>query len=734
MLEETPSFSDRIFKVDLTPISRPNVNFARGEPPILYTPRTTKGLDYCHEGGLGRRRHHTRVRKIKERAETPIITATPNPTSINWWPYPPWGQSTILSTPSGPVTPVATEAVSSSPAAAVTAVASSDAPKSATSLSSLIPTPTPPRAPVMSTPPPLNTLPANPGVHTSTSSHFNTLYLIPILIAVILLSAISGLLGYRWFSRRRARKGDSDDGRVGRISPFVSGPRYIPMNYDLEAGPGPSPTTAGSPSKYMPHTPHSARPLLSVITGGSSRHSSTHSTPIHPSPASAPHSASSYHSRRQSEIPTRARSRRSTVSRVSPSDYGASPQVILRSPENTVISPVSASLSDDDTVPYETIRHKSIRRGILERLQRGISRDPSRRTVQTYFSAGSIYSGTDHDISRAPSFIVPSSSPPPRVTDWTPGSGFRLFEDVTSPSRPPAVNSVSAAGFPGGQPTTSAWCDGAAIRQAVDTHPGDRWLAWTRSWASSPPPQDRFTVGPTRRRTATTQGDEKRDIVVAALPQSPPQLTSGNLHETLTFSPSGPTMLAAVPPPRAQSRARAARLRAPPARVDSGASSISLGAGHGTPAMRYAARKSAHSRVEDILARSYNSRDLAPTPTPAPAPASAPESAPTLDNPGLDAFGVRAPSMVLTEEEEGQDVVFAAGIVKRLTVADVKPLAITARDLMPSPVNSGADPFGVTTSAEDDEDEDDDVAFAAGIMQRLADADVSATTDGRHQR
>ena len=188
-------------------------------------------------------------------------------------------------------------------------------------------------------------------------------------------------------------------------------------------------------------------------------------------------------------------------------------------------------------------------------------------------------------------------------------------------------------------------------------------------------------------------------------------------------------MLAAVPPPRAQSRARAARLRAPPARVDSGASSISLGAGHGTPAMRYAARKSAHSRVEDILARSYNSRDLAP-----PTPASAPESAPTLDNPGLDAFGVRAPSMVLTEEEEGQDVVFAAGIVKRLTVADVQPLAITARDLMPSPVNSGADPFGVTTSAEDDEDEDDDVAFAAGIMQRLADADVSATTDGRHQR
>ena len=729
MLEETPSFPGRIFEVDLTPISRPNVNFARSEPPILYTPRTTRGPDF-HEGVLGRRRRHIRVLEMKERAELPIITATPNPTSINWWPYPPWGQSTILSTPSSPATPVATEAVSSSPAAAVTAVASSDAPKSATSLSSLIPTPTTPRAPVISIPDlPLNTLPSNPRVHTATNSQFNMLYLIPVLIAAVLFVAISGLLGYRWFSRRRARKGSSDDGGVGSISPFVSGPRYIPMNHDLEAGPEPSPTTGGSPSKYMPHTPRSARPLLSVITGGSSRHSSRHSTPIlHPSQPSAAHSASSSHSRHQTEIPTSARSRRSTVSRVSPSDYGASPQVILRSPENTVISPVSVSLSDDDTVPYETIRHKSIRRGILERLQGGLSRsslsrDPSRRTVQTYFSAPSIYSGTDHDLSRAPSFIIPSSSPPPRVTDWTPGSGFRAFEDVTNTSRPQAANSAaSVAGLPGGQPTSAWGGDGAAIRQAVDTHPGERWLAWTRSWASSPPvsPQDHFTVGPTRRRAAT-QDDEKRDVVVAALPRSPPQLTSGTLHETLTFSPSRPTMLAPPPMPRAQSRAH---LRVP-ARVDSGASDIALGTGHGTPAMRYAARKSAHSRVEDILARSYNSRDLAP---PTPVSASAP---PTLDNPGLEAFGVRAPSVVqTTEEEPQQDVVFAAGIMHRLAVADVQPLAISARDLMASPAASAPDQFGVRRQSTEEDSED---AFAAGIMQRLADAEVLAT-DGRHQR
>jgi hypothetical protein len=728
MLEEPPSFPDRIFEAGLQPISRPNVNFARSEPPILYTGRTTGSTDF-HERGLGRRSHHIRDSEIKARAE-PIITATPNPTSINWWPYPPWGQSTILSTPSNPGT---TAAVSSSPAAAVTAVAFSGAPTSITitSLASSIPTFNTPRATgvSISAPPPLNTFPSNPRVHTATNSHFNMLYLIPILIAVILLGALSGLLSYLWYSRRLARKGGPNDGRGGVISPFVSGPPYIPMNgssHDLEAGLSPSPATGGSPSKYTRHgTPHSARPLLSIVTGASSRHSSTRSNPITPSQASAMSSASPSHLRHMSEIPTSARSRRSTVSRVSPPDNNTVPYD-SRSPENTVISPESVSLSDDDNTPYETIRHKSIRRGILERLQRGISRGPSRRTVKSYLSAPSVYSGTNIDISRAPSFIIPSSSPPPRVSDWTPGSGFRMIDDLPSPPRSlMTTTSAPVTGLPG-RPT-SAWDNGAAIRQAAVSHPGDRWLAWTRNWVSSPPisPQDRFTPPPVPRRAATM--DEKRDVV-AALPHSPPQVTSGTLHETLTFSPSAATLVFPHAAPttatagrrtRGQSRAHLAPV--PAARVDSGASIIPFGEGRGTPAMRYAARKTAHSRVEDILARSYSSRDL-----------EVPVS------PGADAFGVR-PALASTAEEEGQgqeDVVFAAGIMQRLAVADVSPTAISVRDLVASPVSGvspGTDPFGVWALSMDEDK--DDAAFAAGIMQRLADADVSAiATDGRHRR
>ena len=623
---------------------------------MLHTPRTTGDLDF-HAHSLGWRQIHIGDLENKVRDMTPLIAPTPASTSFNWWPYPPWGQSTLLPTSSGTATPVATVAVSLSlPAAAAAAVTSSDAPTSTPSLSATTSSPTP-RATSMSNPapPPINTSPSNPGVHTATNSHFNMLYLVPVFVVVgLALAALAGCLGYRWYSRRLARKGGINNGirsrgRAGSV--FVPGPAYIPMNDDPESARLVSPTTAGSPSKYTRHgAPRAARSLMSAVAGSSSRRSTTRSSSIPPSQVSSTRTATPSHSRHMSEIPTGARSRASTISPV--------------------------SLSDDDNVPYETIRHTSIRRGILERLQRGIersvSRAPSRRTTQTYLSAPSAYSGTHTEESRPPSTIGRSSSPPPgdTNTDWIPGSGFRIVEEaITSP--PPSTaavdspTSASVAGLPG-QPT-SAWDDGAAIRQAVDAHPGERWLAWTRSWTSSPPAsmQDRFTAVPARRRTAAP---EQRDVV-AALPRSPPQLTSGTLHETLTFSPS----TASLAVPRAATTTTAGRrarghsrtphaARQPVVRVDSGASSIVLSEGHGTPAMRYAARKTALSRVEDILAHSYSSRDLA------------------LASPGgPDAMGVRAPSMVSTAlastEEQEEGVAFAAGIVQRLAAAEATATA-----------------------------------------------------------
>lgn len=643
MFQETPSIPfDRILEASLRTISRPNINFARSGLPDLHIPRTTGGPDlYTH--GLGRRQIRITDSENKIREETPLLTPAPTSTSINWWPYPPWGQSTVSPTPSGTATPVA---LPSSVAAAV-AVASSDAtiPLSATTSSAA---PNTPQATVISISalPPTNTLPSNPRVHTATSSHFNVLYLIPVFVAVgLALGALSSLLGYRWYSRRLARKGGPINGartrgRAG--SDFVPGPPYMPMFDASHGSEGAREAAPPSPSKYTRHgAPRAARSWLSAVARAGSRRGSTRSSSIPPSQGSTTRAATPSHSR---PSPTRG----STTS--------------------------PGSLSDEENVPYESIRHTSIRRGILERLQRGTdrsaSRDPSRRTAQTYLSVPSAYSGTHTDDSRAPSAVPSSfsSTPPARdtSTDWIPGSGFRIVEEAI-PSPPPSTTTIgsptsasaSVAGLPGQRTTTtSAWYDGAAIRQAVDAHPGERWLAWTRSWASSPPPpasaQDRFTAVPARRRATQDVG--------AALPRSPPQLTSGTLQSTLTFGPSTPattTTTAGRRAPRAQQPPPPRVTRQAAVRGDSRASSIALGEGHGTPAMRYAARQTALARVEDILARSYSSRDLA-----AAAPASGSQNA----------FGAAAVPASSTGEE-GEDIALAAGIEQRLAVAEANAAA-----------------------------------------------------------
>jgi len=257
---------------------------------------------------------------------------------------------------------------------------------------------------------------------------------------------------------------------------------------------------------------------------------------------------------------------------------------------------------------------------------------------------------------------VPSSAP---NTEWEPGSGFRIIvEDNPTTPRPTiaaATDSSSASASVSGLPRrTSVWDNGEALRQAVSTHPGERWLAWTRSWVSNPPPagdsEDRFTAVPSRRGNAHTKN---ADVLL----RSPPQVTSSPLQSTLTFSPQpqpggrpphattvngknnkrrlvqAPARTRAVPQPQPRPQANAAR------GASSASSIVSEGGGHGTPAMRYAARHTALSRVEEILAHSYSSRDLAPPDSP-------------------NAFGAAAPSPSSLE-----DIAWAAGIEQRLAIA-----------------------------------------------------------------
>jgi len=80
------------------------------------------------------------------------------------------------------------------------------------------------------------------------------------------------------------------------------------------------------------------------------------------------------------------------------------------------------------------------------------------------------------------------------------------------------------------------------------------------------------------------------------------------LESTLTFSPKPEST--ARPAANGSSSLQGTAWTRPQGGTSS-ASSIALGVGHGTPAVRYAARHTALSRVEEILANSYSSRDLA---------------------------------------------------------------------------------------------------------------------------
>jgi hypothetical protein len=572
----------------------------------------------------------------RARIDAPLSVPT---STINWWPYPPWGQSTVSLTPS--VT--TTASISPSPVA----VLSASPPASTTTTSSLEATSSPSSSPAPSSTvisvtatPPATSLLSRPEVNATAHSSFNLLYLIPVFIVVgLLLGALSGLLGYRWYLRRLARKrGDSGGNRKGS---FISGPPYIPMR-DLSHNAGgteeSSSNLVGSPSKYTRHgARHATKAWLSSVTGTGSRRASTRST-VPPSTEDTFGAAASSNSRPTTTSHTLARSRGSTISYTSPTDV-----------ENS---------------RRDYTRNTSIRRNLLERMQRGsdrsprgVTRDPSRRTTQTYLSTASAYSGTHEGDSLSPT-AVPSSAP---NTEWELGSGFRIIvEDNTTP-RPPTTAttatdhssaSASVSGLPG---RTSAWNSGEALRQAVNTHPGERWLAWTRSWVSNPPPSgegDRFTAVPTRRSNAHPKGAE-------VLLRSPPQVTSSPLQSTLTFSPpqpqpglptaNGKNNNKRQQPLQAPGRARAAPQTQPQPQANnavrgtsSASSIVPEGDGHGTPAMRYAARHTALSRVEEILAHSYSARDLVPPDSP-------------------NAFGATPASL--------EDIAWAAGIEHRLAIA-----------------------------------------------------------------
>lgn len=220
--------------------------------------------------------------------------------------------------------------------------------------------------------------------------------------------------------------------------------------------------------------------------------------------------------------------------------------------------------SPSDNVPFETLRHKSIRRAILERLKFGTLRRPSKMKPEDQPDVESgrspirrVSSRRGHRRNDSDYNIRDIQGNPSRASSVTQGNigrtpmmsppGFRIIEEDTE-----------AVFHPG----EHARLMGTDHREGSDLGTPSRenqaWK-WTASWSPSPSirTEDSYTALPVRRAptkkggpvsaaTSLPRTDEYPSALPeitraysSVLPSSPPQLMSPPLHSTLFFSDFG---------------------------------------------------------------------------------------------------------------------------------------------------------------------------------------------------
>ncbi|KAA1473227.1 hypothetical protein DENSPDRAFT_881882 [Dentipellis sp. KUC8613] len=524
----------------------------------------------------------------------PEPTAT---TSINWWPYPAWGQSatpTPTPTPAPTVParlPALTDGGSTLPTISptpTTSSSSSPSPSSPTSSASLIQ---------------LTALPAsssNPTHPTHPTQHrpFTLLYLTPLFALAGL--ALGALLGYLLFlllrrrSRHRQGRGRKGKGKGPQHPSFQFGPPYMPMPVPAPGGEvgeamqevalhahADGGADVGSPSKYSRHgTPYLGAPAFALHPGGSGSGSGSVKDGLLAPPRvrrgrSRSHSRSSgltntnsnHKNKNEKEKEKETDARRALHMVASPDP----PSVYSQTDDEDVDMALSACGSPY-TYAYDARRQGSIRRGILARLQ-----------------------GAAH------------SSPAP----------VSMGDGTASMSMSPGSGSGSACGFRIVQESPDpvpAFGDQASLHSALAREPRESWLAWTKAWSpasvSASPDvggADRYTAVPARRlaQDKHSQGigsPVRKSVDVDVLPASPRQVMSPPLASQLLFTP---------PPPAFEGVPRTARSDKHKRRASASAESESGVSSIASPG-RETARAAALDRVDAIVASSYSARDVRP--------------------------------------------------------------------------------------------------------------------------
>ncbi|KZT65535.1 hypothetical protein DAEQUDRAFT_731360 [Daedalea quercina L-15889] len=499
-----------------------------------------------------------------------------------WWPYPPWGATTTAITLATALLPTSTV---SNPSAS-TMVSSMDT-LSATSalLSTVVRTvaTTPISASITSSmsiiritalPPSNGTSSQKSSVYTH--SGFDVAYLAPLFaVLAAIVGALSTWALLRWQARRR-------DKQTHGSSMLHTGPRYAPPPESSgDSNTGSSNSGSDEISNLLHQRTDSRKDgWLARAFSRSSRHSQAKSsvapvTPITP--------VGCRRSMRAPDVPMN-----NPYSAVEDDGHvGDSRAMLLDGNElhpsrmrltAGVTSPEVLSPGYDD-VPYETLRHKSIRRAILERLKFGTLRRPAKGKAEGTpdVESGRIHNSparrvssrrghrrndsdfnvddlqrqqqeasSSHNPSRASSLMrqitgrEPVMSPP----------GFRIIEEDAE------VDPRSAEH--GRLMGARSLEEGSDVGTPARENPAWKWIA---SWSPSPTihTEDSYTALPVRRSPAKRSGpvaiapslsrtDEYPSVLPpitrvdsSILPSSPPQVMSPPLHSRLFFSDFGST-------------------------------------------------------------------------------------------------------------------------------------------------------------------------------------------------
>ncbi|KAG6916358.1 hypothetical protein DXG01_007194 [Tephrocybe rancida] len=360
-----------------------------------------------------------------------------------------------------------------------------------------------------------------PKKNMSSQQKFKMIYLVPVFVLLgILWGSLAAWLAYGCLTRRPKVQDDV----------LIGGPRYVPAPTDVEGRASLHQDEMQEVAFTWPELKKVARKSDEDEDDGYEDEDDPFLLPPSPTKTRA----------------ARAKSSRSTVT--------------------THSNATCATETDNEgmkDVPWESLRHKSIKRGILAEVHKEGNRIDSLRPAGTVRNTGTgvrktverrvsrhgrtdsdhligdinhLLAGSDPNNSRPSSHRADSAITTVSLvstkttgdrTQWKPGAGFRIVAESPLSSRGPTP--------------------------APPEDPAPFGMSWT-----TPAPADRYTPAPVRhdsRSHSRTTSPVKNSVGpltparphVAVLPQSPPQITSPLLENSLCFTPI-PTQRALVSP------------------------------------------------------------------------------------------------------------------------------------------------------------------------------------------